>query len=163
MAQVNDPFSTVRNRRKEGRIGPREYKNPPRQTLNPVTAACSIQGTWWTDSSPKSLGSPSSMVSLAMAHVTSLLGWLRSLPAAFLGGYFLSLASLSSWGLHCSFGFALTASHPVCSGTTHRSSYLPHIAWLAGLPLESWKKQPWPVTFVLCMPTKSASWGWLQL
>lgn len=58
---------------------------------------------------------------LVTARVAFLLGWLQSLPEVFLSKCFPILASPTSWGLHCTFSFIITAVHTALPWTLYRS------------------------------------------
>jgi hypothetical protein len=72
-------------------------------------------------------------------HMTSPLGWLHSLLVAKLGRYSMFLGSLTSWSLHCIFGFALTASHTTPSWASYRDSdsVCYTLRGFSGFPLKS--------------------------
>jgi hypothetical protein len=69
---------------------------------------------------PKGFGNPVPTTLLAITHMATLLGWLCTLPAAFLGIYFIFLASLTSWHFFC-IDFT-RSSHMAFSGADYRES-----------------------------------------
>jgi hypothetical protein len=77
---------------------------------------------------PTSLGSPTTLALLFAAHTSSLSGWFHLLPVAFLCRYFIFLESPIAWGLHCSLGITLTASHST-PGAPCRDPDPTTIAW----------------------------------
>jgi hypothetical protein len=79
----------------QGKIGPKE-QNPAEHTLTPV-ALCLAFGVYGSmRCTSKGLGNPDSMVFLAEAHMTTLLGLLHLLPTAFLSRQKVLLESLTS-------------------------------------------------------------------
>jgi hypothetical protein len=92
----------------KGSIGQEQDQNPAVQTLNPI-ASCLASGVCCALWALEGLGSSAPTALLVVDHVVFLLGWLCSLRAAFLGSCSTFLAPPISWGLHCIFGFTLTA------------------------------------------------------
>lgn len=117
-----------------------------------------VEGVWVSFSSrarvgkmwaPKGWGNPASVDGMVVAHMASFLGWLCSLPAAF-------LIISKSLGLHCSFSYTLTASCVIYSGPA--CFQLWHIlCYFTGLTLTSWFKNltQW---HSFLMPTKPYRW-----
>lgn len=109
----------------KGGIGGIAIHKLSRANLNFVTpcllASRACGGEVWA---PKDWSSLTPVVLLVVAHMYFLLDWLYSLLAAFLSRHFIFLASLTSWGLHCYFGFTFTVSCIALSESTSRDSDL---------------------------------------
>jgi hypothetical protein len=89
-----------------------------------------------------------------------LLGWFRSLLAAYLGRYPTALVSLTFWALQSNPGFTFTASHNGFSGLPCRNTPDTHLALVAFLSCRGRFCNPFNLSLIPKLPSSGACWGW---